>query len=205
MNFEFFQAINNFAGQSAIFDKIMIGITDSVPYIAILLMLFLWFSPARPKKALAKQYSVIYTVSSVILALAANMIIHKAYYHARPFVTHHVHKLVPHAADSSFVSDHSVVVFAIAFTLLLRKDSWMYLAMIWAILVGVSRIYVGVHYPADVLGAAVLTFGTSLLVVGFAKFIEPFAKFVFRLYDKLAQHIPFLSNHNYYDQSSLKM
>lgn len=183
----------------------MIGITDSVPYLSILLMLFLWFSPARPKKAIEKQYTAIYTVASVIIALAANMIIHKAYYHARPFVTHHVHKLVPHAPDSSFVSDHSVVVFAIAFMLLLRRDSWGYLAILWAIFVGVSRIYVGVHYPADVLGAVVLTFCTSLVVIACAKYIEPFAKFVFRSYCKMAQYIPFLSKHNHYDQSTLKM
>ena len=31
--------------------------------------------------------------------------------HPRPFVTHHVHKLIPHPANSSFVSDHSILQF----------------------------------------------------------------------------------------------
>jgi undecaprenyl-diphosphatase len=108
----------------------MIGITDSVPYVAILFMLFLWFSRAKRETALAKQYTVIYTVLSTLFVLFLNAAIHLIYYHLCPFATHHVHQLVPHVADSSVVSDHSVLVFAIAFTLLLRNDWWKNIALI---------------------------------------------------------------------------
>ncbi|MFD3447473.1 undecaprenyl-diphosphatase [Microbacteriaceae bacterium 4G12] len=200
MNYTVFQWINNLAGHSALLDKLMVAITKSAPVVAILFMLLLWFSNAPKTKAIAKQYTVIYTTLSLVMALVLNAIIHFVYYHPRPFVTHHVNKLVAHAADSSFVSDHSVLVFAIAFTLLLRDDTWKNIAFIWAVIVGVSRIYVGVHYPADVIGGAALSFLTSAVVLQNATKLEPFVRFVLHMYHKATKRIPILSKYSYVKQ-----
>jgi undecaprenyl-diphosphatase len=65
---------------------------------------------------------------------------------------------------SSFPSGHTTTSFAIATVLVLTlwgsRTAWAgWLAMLWASLVGLSRVYVGVHFPSDVLGGAAL--GTS--------------------------------------------
>ena len=60
----------------------------------------------------------------------------------------------------SFVSNHAANHFGIAtfafltFRGILRK--WMYLAYVWAFMIGYAQIYVGIHYPFDVLGGAIL-------------------------------------------------
>ncbi|OSX98595.1 undecaprenyl-diphosphatase [Bacillus nitratireducens] len=197
MDFTVFQWINNFAGSSKLLDTLMIAITNSVPYVAILFMLILWFNNGKKENAIRKQYTVLYTTLSVSIALLVNVLIHAVYYHPRPFITHHVNQLVPHAADSSFVSDHSVLVFSIAFVFILRGEKLKYIALIWAILVGVSRMYVGVHYPLDILGAAFLTFITSGLVMQSARIFEPLAKFIFKMYALVAKRVPFLAKYNH--------
>ena len=197
MNYTVFQWFNHLAGSSKLLDMLMIAITNSAVYVAILFMLILWFNNGKKENAIRKQYTVLYTTLSVSIALLVNVLIHAVYYHPRPFITHHVNQLVPHAADSSFVSDHSVLVFSIAFVFILRGEKLKYIALIWAILVGVSRMYVGVHYPLDILGAAFLTFITSGLVMQSARIFEPLASFIFKMYALVAKRVPFLAKYNH--------
>lgn len=188
MNEEGFQWINNWAGQSWFLDEFMLGVTNSVPYVAVAILLFLWFS-GKKKQVLPRRRTAIYAAFSTLTALLINSIIHLVYYHARPFVGHHVHLLVNHATDSSFVSDHAVLVFAIAWTILMRNERIKYPIFIWASVVGISRIYIGVHYPADIMGSVLIAFGTSLLFIHFSKKLEPLMQVLFRLYDLITKRL----------------
>ncbi|WP_409292856.1 undecaprenyl-diphosphatase [Peribacillus sp. SCS-37] len=192
MNYELFQHINSLAGHSGLLDTVMVTMSDSVPYVAIALLLYLCFLGNR-QHGIERRYTALYAAFSSGIALCLNAIIHIVYYHPRPFVSHHVHKLVPHAADSSFVSDHTVLVFALAWTLVMRNDRLKYLIFIWAAFVGVSRIYVGVHYPADVLGGVLFSCAASGLIIYFSRRLEPFVQLLFRLYDQFMMFISLFS------------
>lgn len=74
-----------------------------------------------------------------------------------------INLLVPCGAGKSFPSNHSTNNFGVAFilTYFFRKKWYYYYSA--AILVALSRVFVGVHYPFDILGGAILG---SLIGVG---------------------------------------
>ena len=106
------------------------------------------------------------------LILLVGMIANHIYQNPRPFVVDHFIPLIPHDPDNGFPSDHTLLVAAIAAigTIFHRRLG----ALLWsiAILVAVSRVYVGVHHPIDVIGSIVIAILVTCLVyvVGKKKF-----------------------------------
>jgi undecaprenyl-diphosphatase len=93
----------------------------------------------------------------------------------RPFMDHYLTQLVAHASGKSFPSDHTTVTAGIAFGLLFftRFKKLGAAILIAACLIGFARIFVGIHYPLDILGGLVtgllggaLTFGAYKLIEG---------------------------------------
>jgi undecaprenyl-diphosphatase len=76
-----------------------------------------------------------------------------------PEISHLVHLVNNYCRSSyGFVSGHAANSFALAtFVSLLFRNRWATAGIvIWAIVVSYSRIYLGVHYPGDVIGGALL-------------------------------------------------
>jgi undecaprenyl-diphosphatase len=67
-----------------------------------------------------------------------------------------VHVVGRRLREHSFPSGHAATAFAAASILVLLYGGYFYLGFIPAFLVAYSRVYMGVHFPSDVLGGAVL-------------------------------------------------
>ena len=83
----------------------------------------------------------------------------------RPFITHEVIVRIAYPINPSFPSGHAATAFMIATILAHRFPKYKYLFYILASLVGISRIYLGVHYPSDVIAGALIGYGITRLLM----------------------------------------
>lgn len=71
----------------------------------------------------------------------------------------------------SFPSGHTTAVFAIAATLAMSIPATAFTCFPIAVLVGISRMYLGVHYPSDVLAGVALAVITSIIINSITNFL----------------------------------
>ena len=155
MNDWLFLLINSMANRSVILDALMITISKLVPYVYMLVLAGLFVKGFRVNsfKLRAESFA---TGVLLVLCLIGSFILGSMFYENRPFVDHDVVLIVNHAADASFPSDHAVGTMALACGILFYRwnlGTWM---VYGSILVGFSRVFVGNHYPGDILGAFIL-------------------------------------------------
>jgi len=97
---------------------------------------------------------------SAFLALALAAAMSSLHFHPRPFMDGLARNYLHHAPDSSFPSDHATLLFALGFSFwALRPTIWpslWILPLALACAVGWVRVYLGAHYPLDIVGAALL-------------------------------------------------
>jgi undecaprenyl-diphosphatase len=155
-------------------------------------------SPAQAELLDQRRSVVLWVAFACLLAYAFNLLLEQFIFEPRPFVSHTVHQLIAHAADASFPSDHSAWSFAVfglllfnlvpamltalrqpsqdshqsAFPLLIAPILLLILAFVIACTIGVARIYVGVHYPGDILGGAINGLIAALLITLLSRWLR---------------------------------
>lgn len=180
MNVELFQAINQLAGTHPILDAIMVFITEKALYVFAFTLLMMWLFGNEKYK-----YTVIYAALTGAFGLMINVLISQIYFEPRPFVTYHVNMLIPHVADASFPSDHTTGAFSLALAIFLRHRKIGFFTVLFAALTGFSRIYVGHHYPFDVLGSILVALAVSLIVFKISDLLKPIPNAIINLYYKI--------------------
>lgn len=106
----------------------------------------------------AQRSLMLKALASVAVALGLSYLCGALWPHPRPFVIGLGHVFFAHKPTSSFPSNHTIIIAAFAFALILdrRWAGWGWLALAGALLVGTSRVYLGVHFPLDIVGGMLL-------------------------------------------------
>ena len=160
MNMEIFRLINDLAGKNTVFDSIMIFFSNDVPYIFMAIVALTFVLGFIKKNEEYRKVSVS-TIVFTAINLGLSFVIGGIYYVDRPFVYNKVNLLIPHTADASFPSDHATGTMSIALGFRKYNRAFGIIMMMISIIVGFSRVYVGHHYPADVIGAYIMVFATN--------------------------------------------
>ena len=114
--------------------------------------------------------SLLVALAAMALGLLANLAIRWLWPHPRPFMIGLGHQWMPHDASASFPSDHLTLWWAFAFGLALQtrtRGLGLALALL-GLPIAWGRIYVGVHFPIDMVGAM----GVAALAVSAARLTQ---------------------------------
>ncbi|QLQ98554.1 undecaprenyl-diphosphate phosphatase [Providencia alcalifaciens] len=115
-----------------------------------------WFWGAQPNMTRQRAFAC-KTAYAIVIGLVISWLIGYFAPHDRPFVTGGGSNFLDHDSTPSFPSNHGTIVFTFVFAFLFWLRTWVgFVFMIPAIVIAWSRIYLGVHWPLDMVGAFIL-------------------------------------------------
>lgn len=181
MDYQIFHAINQLAGRYDGIDDSFELISRFAPFVLIALVIGLWFWPGDRTERDQRQWTALVATVAAAVALGFNQIVIHLWQRPRPFESHQVNLLLTPSHDPSFPSDHATFAFAIAVALVLGSRRVGLVAIGIAVLIALSRVYVGEHYGSDVAVAALIGSVIAYTLFRSRPITEPVVKPALRL------------------------
>ncbi|HEX3695091.1 MAG TPA: phosphatase PAP2 family protein [Polyangia bacterium] len=157
-----FDAFGQIAGSSPRFDAfIRIWVSEEIGFKSDLAMAAVWWTWFRPGNNARSQRSAVLSaiVGTAVAVFLGRILSHAFPFRMRPFADPSLHLTLPSGSSrfglrlwSSFPSDHALVWAAIATGMgAVSTGVGILLWTVGAILVCAPRVYVGLHFPTDIL------------------------------------------------------
>jgi undecaprenyl-diphosphatase len=183
-----------------ILNELMIFAAEYLVYLIPLTLLYFWFVPEKertdagfrmvfsiPRFATEEGKSKsVFVFIAIVVSLAISYAMSQFYSHPAPYMVGY-ETLLTETPENSFPSQHTTVVFAFAWSVSYLQDRWQdgLVALALASFVGISRVYVGVHYPIDIVGAVGASLIGFILVYAARKYVMKFANRCIRIENRL--------------------
>ena len=163
---QLFYLLNNLAGQSPFLDGVVVFFASYLAYILVALFFaYVFFRHSKQEKF---QLFLIAGISAFFARFCVAELIRLFYQRSRPFIDIPVHQLLT-SNEWSFPSGHATFFFALATVLYLHNKKWGIGFFIAALLITVSRVIAGIHYPSDIIGGALIGIAVAYAVFYFVR------------------------------------
>lgn len=164
LNLFVFNFINGGAGQYRALDTVLLFLTSYLAYgvsILVAIYILVWI-PAHTRDLSERLRALRHAVEYIFVTLSVYVLVQIVKVITmipRPFVTlTGINSLSPYEVGYSFPSLHAAMTVALATIVYLHHKRLGILLYGFAVVVCLSRIYIGVHYPKDVFVGAMLGF-----------------------------------------------
>lgn len=149
-----FSAIQSITGNPAL-DNFMVVSAEYLVLLVPVSLVYLWFF-RRDGNGRSDSFFSFFTV---LLGLVVSYVMGMLYSHGTPYMQG-FETILTEAAENSFPSQHTTVIFSLVWPLAYRKRKKLAgVVGTAAMLTGFARTYTGLHFPLDILGGV----GTSLI------------------------------------------
>lgn len=146
-------------------DLIFIFGAKYLPFVIVIFALAWFLIQPRPRQ----KEIFIFACICLPLIFIVSEIAGRLYDNPRPFVAGHFQPLIPCKATNGFPSHHTLL--AAAFSAVVSCFSWRIGFLLWilTLLVGLSRVYVGVHHLIDIIASMLISASSAILTLKYLK------------------------------------
>lgn len=156
-----FEKINQFVGQYFWLDSLSIFFAKYLGYILVAILILSLLKDFNKYRQM-----VIQALGAGILArLGIVELIRFLFPVPRPFIENNINVLLNHINSPSFPSGHASFYFAISTVVYVYNKKAGILFLIASFLISISRVFVGLHWPSDILAGAVIGVLSGWLII----------------------------------------